>query len=56
LRDETLLGAVAMICLTVLGVAYFVVIKQDSTVLTTLSSAIGWILGYTIGKRRRGRK
>ena len=44
---------VGIICLTVLGVTYFIYLRQDSTVLTTLASIIGGIVGYRFGRRRR---
>lgn len=45
---------VAIVCVTVLGVVYFVTVRQDGTVLATLSSVIGGIVGYTIGKKKGG--
>jgi hypothetical protein len=42
---------VAIIALTVLGVTYFLVVRQDGTVLLSLSSVIGGLLGYSIGKK-----
>ena len=42
----------AIICLTALGITYFVTIRQDGTVLLTLSSIIGGIVGYQVGKKR----
>ena len=44
---------VAMVCITALGITYFITIKQDSSVLLTLSSIIGALVGYEVGKRRR---
>jgi len=43
---------VAMLCITALGITYFVVIRQDSSVLLTLSSILGGLVGYGVGVRR----
>jgi len=43
----------AIICLTILGVTYFITVRQDSTVLLLLSSFIGGIAGYYFGKHKR---
>jgi len=52
--DNTLVKITAIVCLTALGISYFYLIRQDGTVLLTLSSIIGGIVGYEIGKRRKG--
>jgi len=41
-------------CLTALGIAYFLIIRQDSTVLLSLASIIGGMIGYRMGKKRGG--
>jgi len=33
-----------------LGISYFAFVRQDGTVLTSLSSAIGVMIGYLFGK------
>jgi len=48
-----LLKIVSVCCLTALGITYFIYVKQDSTVLLSLSSIIGAMAGYAIGRRRR---
>ena len=53
-RDDALVKISAIAGLTVLGVSYFYFVRQDGTVLLTLSSIIGGIVGYEIGKRRKG--
>jgi xanthosine utilization system XapX-like protein len=35
-------------CITTLGIVYFIFVRQDSTVLLSLSSIIGGIVGYKI--------
>jgi len=50
--EKVVVKVTAIVCLTALGMVYFVTIRQDSTVLLTLSSIIGGIVGYEIGKRR----
>ena len=52
MRDTTVLGGITVVCITVLGITYFIVIKQDSSVLFSLASVLGGILGYVVGKRR----
>jgi len=39
--------SVAIVCLSVLALGYWYIMRQDSTVLTTVSAAIGGIAGYT---------
>jgi len=58
MKDETIIKIVAIICLTILGIAYFAYIRQDSTVFLGLSSIIGGIAGYQLGKiaERKRRK
>ena len=50
MKDTTVMKIVGVICLTALGITYFITIRQDGTVLLTLSSIIGGIVGYKIGK------
>ncbi|MEM4846470.1 MAG: hypothetical protein QW794_01765 [Thermosphaera sp.] len=37
---------VAVVALTVMAVAYWYIMKQDATALTTISAAIGGLVGY----------
>jgi len=50
LSNEIALFAVIIVttvlCLTVLAISYWYIMKQDATVLTTVSALIGTILGY----------
>jgi len=50
--DNAMIKITAIVCLTALGISYFYLIRQDGTVLLTLSSIIGGIAGYALGKRR----
>jgi hypothetical protein len=52
MEDRILVMIVAIICLTALGITYFLTIRQDSTVLLTLSSIIGGLAGYRIGRKK----
>ena len=52
MNDDAMIKITAIVCLTALGIGYFYLIRQDGTVLLTLSSIIGGIAGYEIGKRR----
>jgi hypothetical protein len=49
--DNAAVAIVAIIGLTMLGVSYFIFIRQDGTVLFALSSIIGGIAGYRYGKK-----
>ncbi len=51
--DNAMIKITAIVCLTALGISYFYLIRQDGTVLLTLSSIIGGIAGYVIGKGKR---
>ena len=37
---------------TALGVTYFVVVRQDGSVLLTLCSVIGGLVGYKLGRKK----
>jgi len=50
--DNVVLGGISVVCITVLGVVYFIFVRQDGSVLATLCSTIGGILGYLIGSKR----
>lgn len=41
---------VAIFSLTTLAIAYWIILRQDSTVLTTVSSIIGGVIGYMVRK------
>lgn len=47
-RLFTLVVVVSIMSLTVLAVAYWYIMKQDSTVLTTVSASIGAMVGYCL--------
>ena len=49
--DNAAVAIVAIIGITMLGVSYFIFIRQDGTVLFALSSIIGGIAGYRYGKK-----
>jgi len=36
----------AIICLSAMAIAYWLIMHQDSTVLTSVSAVIGGIIGY----------
>jgi len=38
--------ATAIICLTILALCYWIIMKQDSTGINTISATIGAIVGY----------
>ena len=52
--DVDLNIVVAIISIAVLGVVYFIFVRQDGTVLLSLCSVIGGLVGYGVGRRRRG--
>jgi len=47
LQAMVVVFSVAIVCLSVLALGYWYIMRQDSTVLTTVSAAIGGIAGYT---------
>lgn len=49
MNDNTLLGIVGVVCITALGITYMAVFKQNSTVLITVCTAIGTIIGGVVG-------
>jgi uncharacterized membrane protein YfcA len=49
--DNAAVAIVAIIGLTLLGISYFIYLKQDGTVLLALSSIIGGIAGYRYGRK-----
>lgn len=38
--------------ITALGITYFIFIRQDGTVLLSLSSILGGLIGYYVRRRR----
>jgi len=48
---KVILGSVGVVCITALGIVYFIFVRQDGTVLATLSGAIGAIIGLILGKK-----
>jgi len=53
MQDKYVLGTVGITCITALGIVYFIFVRQDGSVLATLCSAIGGIIGYLVGAKRR---
>ena len=51
MRDELLLGAVGVVCITILAAVYFIVLKQNGTVLGAVCGSIGTIIGLVLGRR-----
>ena len=46
---KVIVTTVGVICITLLGIVYFIFVRQDGSVLATLCSAIGGIVGYYFG-------
>ncbi len=42
----TIVILVSIVSLVVTAIAYWLIMKQDSTILTTLSASLGGIIGY----------
>jgi hypothetical protein len=51
-KDAAILTAMAIAGVVILGVTYFLTIRQDGTVLLSLSSILGGFVGYAVAKRR----
>jgi len=52
MRDWVIVAITGIVCTTALGITYFAFVRQDSSVLLALSSAIGTIVGLFVGRRR----
>jgi len=52
MQAKIAISITAILALTALGICYFALVRQDSSVLLGLSSIIGGIAGYQVGKRR----
>jgi hypothetical protein len=53
MRDESIVGIVGIIAIAWLATVFFIVTKQDGSVLASASGTIGGIIGYIAGRRRR---
>lgn len=51
LRDEILLGAVGVVCVTAMTIACFYFTGQDGTILAAAASAIGTVIGVVLGRK-----
>lgn len=49
MNDNTVLGIVGVVCITIVGSVYMVVFKQNGAVLGALCTAIGAIIGGIAG-------
>lgn len=52
MRDKVVLAIFSIVCLTILAISYWIILKQDSSVLVTISATIGAIAGYLLKKKR----
>ena len=46
---KVIVTTVGITCVTLLGIVYFIFVRQDGSILATLCSAIGGIVGYYFG-------
>lgn len=49
--DRVIAIITGTVCVTALGITFFVVVRQDGTVLASLTGAIGALVGYLFGKK-----
>jgi len=56
LRDELLLGALGVICITILAFICFMVTGENGTVLAAASGAIGTVIGVVLGRQTMAAK
>lgn len=54
--NDIMLKIIGIICITIISIVYFIVVRQDGTVLLSLCSIIAGLIGYEIGKRKRNYK
>jgi len=52
MNDATLVKLAAIGALTVLAVAYFIFAKQDGAIFGTVTTTIGVIVGFEVGKSK----
>lgn len=52
MKDNTIIKIMAMGCLTLLAVVYFIMVRNDGAIFGTVSTAFGVIVGYEVGKDR----
>jgi len=52
LRSDLWLRIVAVVCIAALGIVYFITVRKDGTVLATLCSVIGYLVGRWKNNRR----
>jgi len=50
MRDEVILGTVAVVCITAMTIACFYITGQDGTVLAAAAGAIGTVIGVVLGR------
>jgi len=50
-RDEIILGAVGVVCVTAMTIACFYLTGQDGSILAAASGAVGTIIGVVLGRR-----
>ena len=50
MKDEILLGAIGVACITVLAVACFYFTGEDGTILASAAGAIGTVIGVVLGR------
>jgi len=50
-RDELLLGALGVICITILAFVCFMVTGENGTVLGAAAGAIGTVIGVVLGRQ-----
>ena len=51
MRDEILLGAVGVVCVTAMTVACFYFTGHDGTILAAAAGAVGSIIGLVLGRK-----
>ena len=52
MEDQTIVKLAGLVCLTVLAGIYFIYVKQDGAIFGSVTTVIGTIVGYEIGKKR----
>lgn len=52
MRDEVILGAVGVVCITALTVACFYFTGEDGAILAAAASAIGTVIGVVLGRTK----
>ncbi len=53
MNDDAIVTTVVACSIAALGITYFIFVRSDGTVLLSLASILGGLVGYRIGRKRK---